>query len=517
MNNKTKKIFCIFMLVLVFFSFSSNVFAEINTSYGENGPVQDVAYDDSISSSSLLEAIAKLIYALGNLIENLMGGAFELLVGNNMFPWADKVIFNTIPLLDINFLNPSQGSLFLSSDGQTETILATIVRRIYFTIFAISISLLGIMVAVMAIKLAVSTIASEKAKYKEALTNWVLGIVMIFTVHYLISFLFFANEQVVKVASSMLTEQLEGVQVNITDENDQVTRFYNFAQRAGLGSEVDSSNTQFALIAMDLFDNPTYKEYGSLDPGFNILGVDVIGGDTKLNFKRVLHSARTVQNTGFMQYTSNAIETFGSGDVAGIESFLNSTGAAMMVTNYLERYEYAHRETIFGSDDGTYEMRFKIICNLIDKYRNKETITYEDIMFSGMSDALGRTLTAEDFNRGNCKAYLVEFIEFYKTYVQTYNEFVIGDGSTAGINIISEMGQFFKEAAWGYDRDSSGEIRGFERDRASITGCILYFMFVLQSILFFFSYLKRFFYIIILSIMAPIVVIYDFFMRIMAF
>ena len=117
-----------------------------------------------------------------------MGGAFELLVGNNMFPWADKVIFNTIPLLDINFLNPSQGSLFLSSDGQTETILATIVRRIYFTIFAISISLLGIMVAVMAIKLAVSTIASEKAKYKEALTNWVLGIVMIFTVHYLISF-----------------------------------------------------------------------------------------------------------------------------------------------------------------------------------------------------------------------------------------------------------------------------------------------------------------------------------------
>ena len=58
MNNKTKKIFCIFMLVLVFFSFSSNVFAEINTSYGENGPVQDVAYDDSISSSSLLEAIA---------------------------------------------------------------------------------------------------------------------------------------------------------------------------------------------------------------------------------------------------------------------------------------------------------------------------------------------------------------------------------------------------------------------------------------------------------------------------
>lgn len=505
MNNKTKKIFCIFMLVLVFFSFSSNVFAEINTSYGENGPVQDVAYDDSISSSSLLEAIAKLIYALGNLIENLMGGAFELLVGNNMFPWADKVIFNTIPLLDINFLNPSQGSLFLSSDGQTETILATIVRRIYFTIFAISISLLGIMVAVMAIKLAVSTIASEKAKYKEALTNWVLGIVMIFTVHYLISFLFFANEQVVKVASSMLTEQLEGVQVNITDENDQVTRFYNFAQQAGLGNEIDTNDTTLALIGMQLYDDPVYKEQGSIDPGFSFVIVNIDGSAT-LNFKRILHSARTVKNSGFIQYVSNAIESFGSGDAAGVEAFLNSTGCAMMVTNYKERYEYASRNPM-----GVNERKFLNLCRLIDAYRANQP-NAELLSGAGTHDA-----SVEGIMSFGSGAPLNDFIQFYKTYVQAYNDYIVGDGSASGINIISEMGQFFKEAAWGYDRDESGEIRGFERDRASITGCILYFMFVLQSILFFFSYLKRFFYIIILSIMAPIVVIYDFFMRIMAF
>ena len=118
----------------------------------------------------------------------------------------------------------------------------------------------------------------------------------------------------------MLTEQLEGVQVNITDENDQVTRFYNFAQQAGLGNEIDTNDTTLALIGMQLYDDPVYKEQGSIDPGFSFVIVNIDGSAT-LNFKRILHSARTVKNSGFIQYVSNAIESYGSGDAAGVELF----------------------------------------------------------------------------------------------------------------------------------------------------------------------------------------------------
>jgi hypothetical protein len=42
---------------------------------------------------------------------------------------------------------------------------------------------------------------------------------------------------------------------------------------------------------------------------------------------------------------------------------------------------------------------------------------------------------------------------------------------------------------------------------------IMYVIFIAQSVLFFFTYVKRFFYVIALALMAPIIVVYDFFTK----
>ena len=54
---------------------------------------------------------------------------------------------------------------------------------------------------------------------------------------------------------------------------------------------------------------------------------------------------------------------------------------------------------------------------------------------------------------------------------------------------------------------------GWKFERITFQGAILYAIFITQSILFFFAYIKRFFYIVVLSIMAPLVVIYDFMVK----
>ena len=85
----------------------------------------------------------------------------------------------------------------LKDTSGTNTIFGSIIQNIYNTIFTISIAFFGVVVGIMALKLAISSIASEKAKYKQAITNWLLALILLFTAHYLISFIFFVNEKMV--------------------------------------------------------------------------------------------------------------------------------------------------------------------------------------------------------------------------------------------------------------------------------------------------------------------------------
>ena len=76
--------------------------------------------------------------------------------------------------------------------------------------------------------------------------------------------------------------------------------------------------------------------------------------------------------------------------------------------------------------------------------------------------------------------------------------------------LISSMGQYFKDAAWSYETDDDGNIKGWYANKLTLQGAILYAIFVVQSIMFFFAYIKRFFYVVILALLAPVIVIYDF-------
>ena len=286
-KDKVLKISCVILFItLIMFSFTSNTInAAINQTYTEatsKTKTDDTQLDEKVKSTVVLDALASFVYAVASIVENLVGQVFKSLTGSTDFPWADKIIFNSIPLLDINFFNASEGSFFKSSGGE-DTVLAKVVRNTYFSVLAIVIAFLTIVVAIAATKMALSTLATEKAKYKEAVTKWLFSITLIFLMHNLMSFIFFVNEGLVEVASSILVKNMEGVgddlkqQLTLTTGEDERQAVSNFLEQnphvlntEGKKQEILNSDEKIkiaaAFISDDEFQSVCLK--GSFDDDF---------------------------------------------------------------------------------------------------------------------------------------------------------------------------------------------------------------------------------------------------------
>lgn len=203
---KTKNLILpiVIIAIIVISLLSSNtIYAEVNEYYSTTDSVPSEGLNDAMSGSTLLTLLVKLVYAIGRWIEWIVGIIFAMLTGTSDFPWADKIVFNAVPLLDVNFINPAEDSYVGNAAVQG------VLQNLYSTILALAVSFFGIVVLITAIKLVVSTIASEKAKYKQAIVDWLIGFVMLFCIHYFVSFVFYLNEQLVVVASQIVSSQLE--------------------------------------------------------------------------------------------------------------------------------------------------------------------------------------------------------------------------------------------------------------------------------------------------------------------
>ena len=77
-----------------------NVFCATNPEYKPTVNVSENALDSKIKSSVLLDTLANMINAVASLAETLLGGVFKTLTKENIFPWADRIIFNGIAFLD---------------------------------------------------------------------------------------------------------------------------------------------------------------------------------------------------------------------------------------------------------------------------------------------------------------------------------------------------------------------------------------------------------------------------------
>ncbi len=200
MKKKFRKIICILITTVMILTIIGNISLASNatvinqvtmpTGSGIWGTVSSFLDGVAGIASGILR-IPLLLIAIG--IHALITG-IATLGGTNAsigFLTPDDMFFNELKITDINFFDFSQ-------PGTINTIRENVAQWYYvMRIFAMVI-LLAILIYV-GIRMAISTVASDKAQYKKMLIDWAVSFALIFVLNYIIIFTITVNDGLVNM------------------------------------------------------------------------------------------------------------------------------------------------------------------------------------------------------------------------------------------------------------------------------------------------------------------------------
>lgn len=211
---KNIKIGVTFLIITFLVICFSHTYAAINSNTEDWGVLGDwlntfIGAALNKSGGILGSVIAPLINVFSILIFLILYALFigsGVTQGNTLaFPFPDQIVFNKIPLLDPNFINPDKYSIpgVLKFGGNN------VISSLYYSFFTLAVTIFVIAAMIIGIKLAISSLAAEKAQYKKALNNWIVGIVLLFTIHYVMAGMFYLNEQIVERIGKLVDNEVE--------------------------------------------------------------------------------------------------------------------------------------------------------------------------------------------------------------------------------------------------------------------------------------------------------------------
>lgn len=541
-NINKRNILLIFIFVVSIFLANSYIneltYAQVNEYYSST---KETIIDlSNTQNSSVLNSIAEMVYVVAKVVENLISWIIKLLTGKRFFPWADRIIFNAMALLDINIFNPEKGSMFLSLSGEV-TKLASVVRGMYYTLFVVALSFFGIVIGIISVRLALSTIAAEKAKYKSSIMVILTSVTLIFLTHYLMSFIFFVNEKMVEVASEILLGKLNSIEFGVpasqyafyTDEQIKTidTDFiyeatkadteddytYNEKPNKGSGTTVVTSKWNeigVSTLTFHIGDNDDNKKHSDLDVKHGKRWLFFSAKTTNSPTQRIRASESEITNK-FRRYLAYLLMNDQYCDVRAPGNTKNKEAGwwAFWKEDDLSLYKVAYRiaydATILTAYDlelnnRDYNDLLNICNNSEEKLKDRLIADFEEIgkerKPSDAKDAYGYS---ENVLNGMYEAWIIANKPDHAA--------IENSDLTSGKEAFANMGKFFQESAYGYKLADDGEtIESYKKSEIQPVGALLYAIFIIQSISFFIVYMKRVFYVIILVLFAPIIIVYDF-------
>lgn len=167
-------------------------------------------------------------YKVANLITNLGGGIISILLwlpklkatsiligvdlsvtllskigdkggasgGTGIFITPYDIFFNKFGILDINFFEIDAG------EGSIVTTIRTGVANWYYVMRLIASAILLVILIYVGIRMAIASVADEKAKYKKMLWDWCCSLALIFVIHYIAIFAIYTNNAIVSALDS---------------------------------------------------------------------------------------------------------------------------------------------------------------------------------------------------------------------------------------------------------------------------------------------------------------------------
>lgn len=458
-KNKYLKIFILIIMIFLVFSFNANyIFAEINEGYATE-TISQSFLDELGILSSLVQPIGLFLLWIGGFIEWVLSSVSLIITGQDtaIMPWADAIIFNAVPALDINFISPNSNAMISNFTG--------LISKLYYTVLLLSITFTGLGIMLNAVKLAVSAIAQDKAKYKQMIYNSFMCLLLLFTIHYLISFVFFLNESLVKMAGSIVTTNIAGAKIFTTEE---INDGYNV-----LVGDVEKFIT---------------------DAGEKEKILSRIKGNSDFYKKLITESPDDLKGDVF-RYEA---------DIIGIDIGVNKTDAIRRMYDFYDLVTKISDEEIKELNETENDVKTAIyIAKISKKYIDQDRILAKEILMSESYHV--NPGSSWESGSGNSSASLSSYKNLnlrLKVLIVNYNN-DLSDSSNLSYPI-ANLATYLRTNSM-QSKDGS-----FVRDNVSLPFCIMYLMFVIQSLLFFWSYAKRLFFVMIFAVMAPAIIVWDY-------
>ena len=180
----------------------------------------EYAFDKRITLEPLNRKLDKTIFTLDTL-DRPFGPVYS--------PY--EIFSNKIPLMDVNFLSPNLYINAHPSEGEdmvlesSASILQTVVSRWYVALRNVAIVALLSILLYLGIRIVISSSSAEKALYKQTLLDWFIALILIFGMHYIMSFALTVTESISEILNNT-TNRLIVVPVNISSQvNDWQVEF----------------------------------------------------------------------------------------------------------------------------------------------------------------------------------------------------------------------------------------------------------------------------------------------------
>jgi hypothetical protein len=181
----------------------------------------------------------------------------------------DSIFSNKILLLDPDFVNPidmtkeGRATVKTAFQGLRQTI-----QNWYKGIRNLAlVGLMSVLIYV-GIRILMTSIAEDKAKYKKLLMYWVSGIALVFILNYIMAFTFFAAEELTKIFTASATSQptitLPAGSGNITMDAGDIPNYNQALTKLNLtpGSFIDGSGKLLAIPTMQQYARLMTNSYG---------------------------------------------------------------------------------------------------------------------------------------------------------------------------------------------------------------------------------------------------------------
>lgn len=129
----------------------------------------------------------------------------------------EEIFSNRVPALDINFIKPSvtTGTPEFDQKHNIAMQLQPVISSWYVAIRTLALVALLSVLVYLGIRMLITSIAADKAKYKKMIMDWIVGLCLLFVLHYIMSFALTMSE----VVTSMLGQDT-AQSINVAFENN---------------------------------------------------------------------------------------------------------------------------------------------------------------------------------------------------------------------------------------------------------------------------------------------------------